>query len=147
MHFITLRLLFILVCFACLIGLGQQFASIIDALPHTTRKCLNNPSHCDGIELGMSVYVVESIDSPNQYTIGRSGLEVPIVGDSSALSTGQRVSVKGRFTAAPVQLKAETVQVHRYRTLKELYGLFTLLVVGFWLYRDWSISKAGLNRA
>ena len=147
MRFITLRLLFIMVCLGCLIGLGQEFAGIIDALPHTTRKCLEHPNRCDGIELGMSVYVVESIESPKQYTIGRSGLTVSIVGDSSALSMGDRVSVKGRFTAAPVQLTAETLQVHRYRTLKELFGILTLLVVGRWLYHDWSISKAGLNRA
>ena len=147
MHFITLRLLFIMVCFSCLIGLGLHFASIIDALPHTTRKCLENPNDCDGIELGLSVYVVESIASPTQFTLGRSGLELLVTGDSKDLSVGQRVSVKGKFIAEPVHLVADTIQVHRYRAVKEFYGILCLIIVSLWVIREWSVSGEGLNRA
>ena len=142
-----LRMLIFLLCFAALAGLGQRFAGMIEALPHTTRKCLDDPKKCDGIALGVSVYVVQSVEDANHYTVARSGLELPVVGDSQALEVGQRISVKGRFHAEPTHLEAEYYGVHNYRFLKELYGLITLALVGWWLFRDWRIGRQGLYRA
>ena len=147
MRTFLLRMLIFLLCFAVLAGLGQHFAAMIDALPHTTRKCLEAPRRCDGIELGVSVYVVQSIEDEHHYTVARSGLELPVVGDSQALEIGQRISVKGHFHAEPTHLEAEYYGVHDYRLLKELYGLFALAVVCWWVFKDWRLGRQGFYRA
>ena len=147
MSTIALRILVFLLCLSALVGLGQYFSEMIDALPHTTRKCLEAPKTCDGVDFGVSVYVVHSIEGAQNYTIARSGQILSVVGDSAVLDVGQRISVRGTFRAEPTRLEAAHYAVHHFRLLKELYGILTLVAVAWWLWKDWRLGAEGLYRA
>jgi hypothetical protein len=142
---LIIRLFLLLSCVVALGVLGGHFSKMIDELPHTTRQCLKTPVQCDGVEFGVSVYVVESIEGLENYTVSRSGLKIPVMGSSEGLKEGQRISVKGRFQASPPGLIAEYKIVHRFRLVKEIFGIVALIVIFTIVYREWSITKEGIS--
>ena len=99
---------------------------------------------CDGIELGLSV--CGGIHCFAAITLGRSGLELLVKGDSKTYPLGSGCRSKENSSLICC-LVADTIQVHRYRAVKEFYGILCLLIVCLWVIREWSVSGEGLNRA
>jgi hypothetical protein len=107
--------------------------------------CLEEPIAADGRDIVMSLFRVHAIKSDTHFVIEHGFREVPMIGDSTALSVGQIVSMGGVFRAHDKVVVESWRQHHHLRSTKVRYGilgvgLLFLLIPGWFRW-----GSAGLE--
>ena len=131
---------------ALLILLGLHYCRLIEDLPHSWSSCVEEPSRCDGRSLAISLYQVRSISDPENYVIGFASMDIPIVGDSSGLELGQKISVQGIFDPSGPRIIADNYMLHNHRQAKVLLSALGMLVGLGAAIRFWRPTQEGLKR-
>ena len=111
-----------------LVGLGWHHAQFSVERPEGYRAYLKDPMTHDGESVLMPLWEVTHIRDANMYSVSKSVVGVPVVGDSRGLSVGDTVTVMGTFRATDQAVVSHERVDHPWRKAKGVLSIVALLI-------------------
>jgi len=117
----------LLLVIGSLAALGWVYTDFALHRPVGYRMALASPVLHDGAPLRFPLWRVSAVDGPGRFSISRTLRDVPILGPTEGLTSGDTVSIVGRFRAEDGVVLADEVHRHGLRPAKEALSLLALL--------------------
>jgi len=130
-----------------LLFMGARYAQFASLAAPGYEGCQRDPPSCEGRDIYMSIWTVLELGE-GSYVIRKISDPVPVVGEPTGLSVGDRVSVTGRYDPERQVIVEEVRMLHRWRRLKEALSIAGLLGVMVMLpfaytWRDGAVVERG----